>query len=111
MGHKLFRSKNAAQVIGNKRFIQIFALENDEWEKVHQISRTLLQPKPFPLPQNTQTTHSPCIQSSEGCRPRAATREHPITYTQSHKHTLKSWTVVLGENTRHSEYRDKMVKN
>lgn len=33
------------------------------------------------------------------------------TQLHTHSHTLKSCTVVLGENTRHSEYRDKMVKN
>lgn len=65
---------------------------------------------PFPLhTQNTQTTHSPCIQTSEGHRPGAATREHPNTHSESLERHRTTFTIVHSRLSTESKNRAEEV--
>lgn len=94
-------SKNGTELILSKSSSNSLLLKSingvKKKKKRHQSMRLVylhpLQPTPLPLVLSTQTTHGPCIQSSAGSKPSAATREQP---TQTHSHTSKqTWRTSI----------------
>lgn len=78
--------------------MQVFALKSMNGRKKIHHNRWLLHPRHHSTsPANTHTpprhTNNTCIQSSEGVRPRAATREHPDTHINTHTWENTAFTL------------------
>lgn len=81
-------SKNGTELLSksSSNSLLLKSINGGGHQSIRQVYLHPLQPTPLPLVLSTQTTHGPCIQSTGGSKPSAATREQPA---QRHSHTSK----------------------